>query len=185
MGDMGTFVEHVGIHHPASQGLAEKKVHLFKLALERNPCRPGQEIRELVNTLNLREGFPPGVGSPAQRMFGRDMHGVLPTLPAQGPVLAAELRNKLAASRDKAQGRRSNCRAISFDVGEPALLWNQGLKRYEENVTVVAPNPGMDGASRSYWVQGANERQKLVHASWLIKMPPEEQEQDQDQGEPV
>ena len=185
LGDMGTFVEHGGIHHPASQGLAAKKVHLFKLALERNPCCPSQEIQELVNALNLREGFPPGVGSPAKRMFGRDLRGVLPTLPAPGPVLAAELRDKLAASRDKAQGRKSNCRPISFNVGEPALLWNQGLKRYEENVTVVAPNPGLDGASRSYWVQGTNEKQKLVQASWLIKVPPEEPEMDQDQGEPA
>ena len=115
-------------------------------------------------------------------MFGRDLRTELPTLPAQGPVLAAELCNKLAASRDRAQGRRTNCRAISFDVGEPALLWNQGTKRYEEQVTVVAPNPGLDGASRSYWIQGDNERKKLVHTSWLIKVPPQDPEPDQDQG---
>ena len=94
-------------------------------------------------------------------------------------MLAAELCDKLAASRDKAQGRRSNCRAISFEVGEPALLWNQGQKRYEEQVTVQAPNPGLDGASRSYWVIGDNGKQKLVHSSWLIKVPAQEQEQDQ------
>ena len=130
-----------------------------------------------MNKLNQREGFPPGVGTPAQRMFGRDLRSVLPTLPAQGPLLAAELRDKLAASRDDAQGRRSNCRAVSFTVGEPALLWDQGVKRYNEPVTIVAANPGLDGASRSFWVKGANKRQKIVHSSWLIRLPPEEPEQ--------
>ena len=183
LGIIGTFVEHGGVHHPASQGLAEKKVHLFKLALERNPSRPGQEVQGLVNKLNQREGFPPGVGTPAQRMFRRDIRSILPTLPAQGPLLAAELRDKLAASRDKAMGRRSNCRAVSFTIGEPAMLWDQGLKRYNEPVSIVAPNPGLDGASRSYWVQGANERQKLVHSSWLIKLPPEEPKQEEAEEE--
>ena len=179
LGIIGTFVEHGGVHHPASQGLAEKKVHMFKQALERNPCRPGPEVQELVNKLNQREGFPPGVGSPAQRMFGRDIRSVLPTLPAQGPILAAELRDKLAESRDKAQGRRSNARPITFAVGEPALLWDQGIKRYSEEVEIIAPNRGLDGAARSFWVQGANNRQKLVHSSWLIKIPPVEPVQEE------
>ena len=85
-------------------------------------------------------------------MFGRDLRLELPTLPAQEPVQAAQLPEKLAASRDKAQGRRQNCRAIHFDVGEKALLWDQGVKRYVEPVTVQAPNPGLDGGSRSFWV---------------------------------
>ena len=174
---MGVFTEHGGIHHPASQGLAERKVGLFKQALERNPSRPGAQIQELVNALNAREGFPPGVGSPAQRMFGRDLRLELPTLPAQEPVRAAQLREKLAASRDKAQGRRQNCRAINFDVGEKALLWDQGAKRYKEPVTVQAPNPGLDGGSRSFWVMCDSGRQKLVHSSWLIKAPPPAPEQ--------
>ena len=136
-------------------------------------------MQDLVNKLNQREGFPPGVGTPAQRMFGRDIRSVLPTLPAQGHLLTGELREKLAVSRDKAMGRRKNCRAVSFTVGDPALLWDKDLKRYNEPVSIVAPNPGMDGASRSYWVQGANERQKLVHSSWLIKPPTEEPEQEE------
>ena len=65
LGELGVFVEHGAIHHPASQGLAEKKVGMFKQALEKNPSRPGAEIQELVNALNSREGFPPGVGSPS------------------------------------------------------------------------------------------------------------------------
>ena len=66
-------------------------------------------------------------------------------------------------------------------MGESALLWDQGVKRYREEVKVVAPNPGLDGASRSYWVEGDNGHQKLVHVSWLIKLPPVEA----DQGEAV
>ena len=179
LGAMGVFTEHGGIHHPASQGLAERKVGLFKQALERNPSRPGAQIQELVNALNSREGFPPGVGSPAQRMFGRDLRLELPTLPAQEPVLAAQICEKLAASRDKAQGRKQNCRAIHFEVGESALLWDQGMKCYVEPVTVQAPNPGLDGGSRSFWVMGENGRQKLVHSSWLIKAPPPAPEQEE------
>ena len=94
-----------------------------------------------------------------------------PSLPG-GPLLAAELRDKLAESRDKAQGRRKNARPITFAVGEPALLWDQSLKRYNEEVSIVAPNTGLNGAARSFWVQGATGRQTLVHASWLIKLPP-------------
>ena len=109
LGELGIFVEHGAIHHPASQGLAERKVGMFKQALERNPSRPRAEIQELVNALNSREGFPPGVGSPAQRMFGRDLRLELPTLPAQEPLLAAQLYEKLAESRDRAQGKRKNC----------------------------------------------------------------------------
>ena len=149
---------------------------MFKQALARNPSRPGVQIQELVNALNAREGFPAGVGSPAQRMFGRDLRLELPTLPVQEPVRAAQLREKLAASRDKAQGRRQNCRAIDFDVGEKALLWDQGTKRYKEPVTVQAPNRGLDGGSRSFWVLMDNGKQKLVHSSWLIKSPPEQGE---------
>ena len=104
-------------------------------------------------------------------MFWRDLRGGLPSLPTQGPILAAELRSKLAASRDKALGR-SNARPICFSMGEPALLWNQGTKRYQEEVTITDPNPGLDGASMSYWVEGATGRPKLVHVSWLIKLPP-------------
>ena len=114
---------------------------MFKQALARNPSRPGVQIQELVNALNAREGFPAGVGSPAQRMFGQDLRLELPTLPIQEPVQAARLREKLAASRDKAQGRKQNCRAIDFDVG----LWDQGTKRYKDPVTVQAPNRGLDG----------------------------------------
>ena len=150
---------------------------LFKQALERNPCRPGTQVQELVNALNSREGFPPGMGSPAQRMFGRDLRWDLPTLPAQEPLVAAQLCEKLAAYRDVAQGRRKNCRAIQFQVGEPALLWDQGAKRYVEQVVVQAPNPRLDGASRSFWVIGESGRSKLVHGSWLIKMPPSAPEQ--------
>ena len=130
LGGIGVFTEHVAKHHPASQGLAERKVGLFKQALERNPSRPGAQIQELVNALNSREGFPPGVGSPASHMFGRDLRHELHTLPAQEPVLAAQLCEKLAASRDKAQGRKKNCRPISFNVGDSALLWNQETHRY-------------------------------------------------------
>ena len=166
---------------PSSQGLAEKKVHPFKEALARNPCRPGPEVQQLVNKINQRAGFPPGVGSPAQRMFRRDIRGVLPSLPSQGPVLAAELRSKLAASRDKAQGR-STARPICFSVGEPALLWNQGTKRYQEEVTITAPNAGIDGASRSYWVEGSTGRPKLVHVSWLIKLPPAPVEEEEEEA---
>ena len=173
---MGVFTEHGGIHHPASQGLAEHKVGLFKQALERNPSRPGAQIQESVNALNATEGFPPGVGSPAQRMLGSDLRLELPTLPAQEPVHAAQLREKLPASRDKAQGRKQNCRAIHFDVGEKALLWDQGAKRYREPVTVQAPNPGLDGGSQSFWVLCDSGRQKLVYSSWLIKSPPEQGE---------
>ena len=115
-------------------------------------------------------------------MFRRDLRCELPTLPDKGPVLAVELCHKLAASRDKAQGRRSNCRAIAFELGEPALMWNQSQKRYEEQVTVQAPNPGLDGASRSYWIRDNNGRQKLVHTSWLIKVPAQDQEQVQGGG---
>ena len=39
LGAEGIFVEHGGIHHPESQGLAEKKVGLFKECLARNPHR--------------------------------------------------------------------------------------------------------------------------------------------------
>ena len=101
-----------------------------------------------------------------------------PSLPG-GPLLAAELRDKLAESRDKAQGRRKNARPISFAVGEQALLWDQSLKRYHEEVSIVAPNTGLNGAARSFWVQGANNRQKLVHSSWLIKIPPVEPVQEE------
>ena len=55
------------------------------------------------------------------------------------------------------------------------------LQEVNKHVTVVGPNPGLDGASRSYWVKNTNEKQKLVHSSWLIKVPQEEQPQDQDQ----
>ena len=96
----------------------------------------------------------------------------LPTLPDQEPVLAAQLCEKLAASMDKAQGRKQNCQAIHFEVGDSALLWDQGQKCYVEPVTVQAPNPGLDGGSRSFWVQGENGHQKLVHSSWLIRVPP-------------
>ena len=176
LSELGVFVEHGGIHHPASQGLAERKVGMFKQALARNPSRPGVQIQELVNALNAREGFPAGVGSPAQRMFGRDLRLELPTLPIQEPVQADRLREKLAASRDRAQGRRQNCRAIDFNVGEKALLWDQGTKRYRDQVTVQAPNRGLDGGSRSFWVLMENGKQKLVHSSWLIKPPPEQGE---------
>ena len=154
LGVIGVFIEHGAIHHLQSQGLAKLKVGLFKQAFERNPSHPGPQIQELVNALNSREGFPPGVGSPARRMFGRDLRQELPTLPAQEPVLAAQLCEKLAASRDKAQGRKKNCRPISFNVGDSALLWNQETHHYVEPVVVQAPNPGLDGASRSYWVLG-------------------------------
>ena len=154
------------------KALQREKLGMFKQALERNPSRPGAEIQELVNALNSREGFPPGVGSPAMRMFGRDLRLELPTLPNQEPVLAAQLCEKLAESRDKAQGRRKNCRPIHFEVGDNALLWDQGQRRYVEHMTIQAPNPGMDGGSRSYWVLGENGRSKLVHSSWLIHVPP-------------
>ena len=78
-------------------------------------------------------------------MFGRDLRQELPTLPAQEPVLAAQLPEKLAASRDTAQGRRKNCHPISFNVGDSALLWDQETHRYVEPVVVQAPNPGLDG----------------------------------------
>ena len=51
LGDIGVFTEHGAIHHPASQGLAERKVGLFKQALERNPSCPGAQIQELVNAI--------------------------------------------------------------------------------------------------------------------------------------
>ena len=89
---------------------------------------------------------------------------------------ADRLREKLAASRDRAQGKRQNCRAINFNVGEEALLWDQGTKRYRDQVTIQAPNRGLDGESRSFWVLMGNGKQKLVHASWLIKPPPEQEE---------
>ena len=167
--------------NPQSQGLAERKVGMFKEAMERNPSHPGPQVQEIVDALNSREGFPPGVGSPAARMFGRDLRQKLPTLPAQEPVLAAQLCEKLAESRDKAQGRKKNCRPIHFNVGDAALLWDQRSHRYEEEVVVQAPNPGLDGASRSYWVMGTNGRQKLVHCSWLIRVPPPAPEQGEEE----
>ena len=111
LGALGIFVEHGGIMHPESQGLAEKKVGLFKEVLARNPARPGREIQELVNAMNRRQGFPAGVGSAASRMFDREIHATLPSLPS-AQVPAQQLREKLAASRDRAQGRRKNARAI-------------------------------------------------------------------------
>ena len=105
-------------------------------------------------------------------MFGRDLRLELPTLPRQEPLLAAQLCEKLAESRDKAQGRRKNCRPIDFSVGDKALLWDQGAKRYSEEVTIQAPNPGLDGGSRSFWILGNNGRSRLVHATWLIRLPP-------------
>ena len=108
MGALGIFVEHGGIHHPESQGIAERKVGIFKETLARNPSRPGKQVQELVNALNMREGFPPGVGSLSQRMFDRDLRATLPSL-TSAPVQAQHLPDKLAASRDRAQGRRKKC----------------------------------------------------------------------------
>ena len=71
----------------------------------------------------------------------------------------------------------NNASDWAWKVGEPALMWNQSQKRYEEQVTVQAPNPGLDGASRSNWIMGDNGRQRLVHTSLLIKVPAQEQEQ--------
>ena len=173
LGALGVFVEHGGIHHPESQGLAEKKVGLFKEALARNPSRPGRQIQELVNAMNRRQGFPPGVGSPASRMFDREVRATLPSLPVT-QVPAQQLRDNLAASRDRAQGRRKNARAMEFDVSEQALLWDHKDHRYKVPVKVLAPNRGLDGAARSYWVQDESGRQRLVHVSWLVKLPEQE-----------
>ena len=172
LGAMGVFVEHGAIHHPESQGLAEKKVGMFKESLARNPARPGLQVQELVNAMNRRQGFPPGVGSPAGRMFDREIRAILPSLPT-AQVPAAVLRDKLAASRDKAQGRRKNARAIHFEEGESALLWDHREHKYKIPVSIVAPNIGMDGAARSFWIEDEGGRQRLVHVSWLVKMPVE------------
>ena len=167
---LGVFVEHGAIHHPQSQGLAERKVGMFKEALAKNPARPGREIQDIVNSMNRREGFPPGVGSAASRMFDREVRATLPSLPSpQAP--AQELREKLAASRDKAQGRRRNTRAIEFQIGEHCLMWDHREHRFNLNCTVVAPNRGLDGGARSYWVEDDSGRQKLIHTSWLVKLP--------------
>ena len=147
-------MEHGGIHHPESQGLAERKVGLFKECLTRNPSRPGKEVLELVNALNMREGFPPGVGSPAQRMFSRDLWDFLPTLPTADPVIASQLCEKLAASQDKALGRQKNARALELDIGEPCLMWDQIDKRYKTPVTLQAPNQSLDGALQILLGQG-------------------------------
>ena len=170
LGSMGVFTEHGAIHHPQSQGLAERKVGLFKESLARNPARPGLKIQELVNSMNRRKGFPPGVGSPAERMFDREIRALLPSLPtAREP--AAALREKLAASRDRAQGRRKNVRRIQFDIGEEALLWDHKEKRFKIPVTIITPNLGMDGEARSFWIEDDGGRQRLVHISWLVKLP--------------
>ena len=58
LGDMGVFVEHGGIQHPSSQGLAEKKVGMFKQILARTPSPHDHQIQDLVNSLNMQEGFP-------------------------------------------------------------------------------------------------------------------------------
>ena len=167
----GIFISHGGIHHPQSQGIAEKKVGLFKECLEKNHARPGREVQGLVNALNMREGFPAGVGSPATRMFNRDLRNFLPTLPNADPVVAEELRSKLAASRDKAHGRRKNVRPIELAEGDKCQMWDQRDKRYSHPVTVQAPNTGLDGAARSYWVLDEQLRGRLVHVSWLVKDP--------------
>ena len=120
--------------------------------------------------MNRREGFPPGVGSPATRMFDREVRATLPSLPCP-PASAQELRAKLAASRDKAQGRKHNTRAIEFQVGETCLLWDHREHRFSHQCSILAPNRGLDGASRSYWVEDDGGKQKLVHCSWLIKLP--------------
>ena len=170
LGTQGVFVEHGGVHHPESQGLAERKVGLFKESLAKNPTRPGMKIQELVNSMNRRQGFPPGVGSPAERMFDRNVRALLPSLPTDHEPAAA-LREKLAQSRDKAQGRRKNVRRVHFNMGEEALLWDHREKRFSLPVTVITPNIGMDGESRSFWVEDDGGRQKLVHVSWLVKLP--------------
>ena len=167
----GIFIEHGGIQHPQSQGIAEKKVGLFKECLEKNPARPSREVQALVNALNMREGYPAGVGTPAQRMFNRDLSNFLPTLPHAAPVVAVQLRDKLAASRDRAMGRQKNNRPLELQIGDHCWMWDQRAKRYSLPVTVQAPNQGMDGASCSYWVMDDRNRGRLVHVSWLVKAP--------------
>ena len=104
-------------------------------------------------------------------MFNRDIRSFLPTLPHADPVVAAQLCNKLAASRDKALGRRKSNRPLELTVGDPCLMWDQRDKRYKIHVTVQASNQGMDEASRSYWVTDDRNKSRLVHVSWLVRAP--------------
>ena len=103
-------------------------------------------------------------------MFDRDLRATLPSL-TSAPVQAQHLRDKLAASRDRAQGRRKNVRAVEFQVGEQCLMWCHRDKRYKIPVTILAPNQGLDGAARSYWVSDDGGKSRLVHVSWLVKVP--------------
>ena len=104
-------------------------------------------------------------------MFNRDLRSYLPTLPQADPVVAEDLRAKLAASRDKARGRRKNNRPLELAAGDKCFMWDQREKRYSHPVTVQAPNTGLDGAARSYWVLDEQLRGRLVHVSWLVKDP--------------
>ena len=62
---------------------------------------------------------------------------------------------------------------MQFEVSEDALLWDHKDHRYKIPVKVLAPNLGLDGAARSYWIQDESGRQRLVHVSWLVKVPAE------------
>ena len=50
-------------------------------------------------------------------------------------------------------------------------MWDQREKRYKTPVTVQAPNHGLDGASRSYWIQDDRNKSRLVHVCWLVRAP--------------
>ena len=54
-------------------------------------------------------------------------------------------------------------------------MWDQRDKGYKTPVTVQAPNQGLDGPSRSYWLRDDRDKSRLVHVSWLIRAPEPEQ----------
>ena len=89
------------------------------------------------------------------------------SLPTAEPILASQLCEKLAASRDKALGGRKNARALESHIGEPCLIWDKRERQ--------AANHGLDGASRSYWIKDDRDKSRLVHVSWLVRAPEPEQ----------
>ena len=103
--DLGIDQVHGAQYHPQSQGLAERGVGRMKIAMERNKAFSGQALQDLVNALNFSATTYRGSGSPATRLLGQSVRGLLPSPPSQlSPEQLDLLRGQLARAR---QGNKS------------------------------------------------------------------------------
>ena len=180
---LGIDAVHGAQYHPQSQGLAERGVGRVKLAMQRNKAFSGQAHQDLVHALNFAATTYRGSGSPATRLLGRSVRGLLPSPPTQlSPEQLDLLRMHLARARSKATSRRKRARQEVFQPGQSVLCWDHRARQYSEPATVESSVTSDDGAPRSYCVITEAGRLRHLCSSWLIPAPENAAHETQPQG---